>query len=64
MSHEESKIEETVELSEAQLFVENELKAVKKNLQNTQIFGSAFVFGVMCFLFSIANGFASNLEPK
>lgn len=64
MSHEETKIDETVELSTAELYVEEELKAVKKNLQNTQIFGSAFVFGIMCFLFSIANGFASNLEPK
>ncbi|MBX3115169.1 MAG: hypothetical protein KF836_11435 [Fimbriimonadaceae bacterium] len=64
MSHEETNIEETVEQSTAQQFVENELASVKKNLQNTQIFGSAFVFGVMCFLFSIANGFATNLEPK
>lgn len=45
-------------------YVEHELEATKKALQQTQIFGSAFVFVVMCSLFSIANGFSSNLEPK
>lgn len=45
-------------------YVEQELAATKKALQQTQIFGSAFVFVVMCSLFSIANGFSSNLEPK
>ncbi len=64
MSAEESKVTEEVTEEVASKYVAEELAATKKALQGVQIFGSAFVFGLMCFLFSIANGFASNLEPK
>lgn len=45
-------------------YVQTELVATQQALKNTQIYGSLVVFGVMCVLFSIANGFANNLEPK
>lgn len=45
-------------------YVEQELNEANKALQNTQIWGSVAVFGLMCYLFSIAGGFASNLQPK
>lgn len=45
-------------------FLVQELSETKKGLQNTQIYGSLFVFALMCFLFGISSGFASNLEPK
>lgn len=62
---EEAKIEETTGAENvAQSYVEQELVDAAKSLKNTQIYGSLAVFGVMCWLFSIAGGFASNLEPK
>lgn len=48
----------------ASKYVEAELEATKKALQGMQIFGSVFVFALMCSLFSIANGFSKNLDPK
>jgi hypothetical protein len=57
---EETQVESTVEKG----YIAEELAETKKALLNTQIYGSMFVFGIMCFLFSIANGFATNLEPK
>lgn len=45
-------------------FIEQELTTLRKNLQFTQVGGSAAMFAIMCFLFSIANGFATNLEPS
>ena len=45
-------------------YVQEELIEATKSLRNTQIYGSVAVFGLMCWLFSIAGGFASNLEPK
>ncbi|MDI9641093.1 hypothetical protein QPK87_05375 [Kamptonema cortianum] len=48
----------------AMSFISNEVAEQKKALANTQIYGSMFVFGLMCFLFSISGGFASNLQPK
>lgn len=64
MSAEEKNVEEVTSEDFASKYVEQELAAAKKALLNTQIFGSVCVFGLMCFLFSIANGFATNLEPK
>lgn len=64
MSAEDKTIEEVTGEEVSARYLEQELASAKKSLQTTQIFGSVFVFGMMCFLFSIANGFATNLEPK
>lgn len=48
----------------AKEFIGAELDSTRKALQSTQIYGSMFVFALMVTLFSIANGFATNLEPK
>ncbi len=48
----------------AQTYVENELVAVAKALQNTQIWGTVVLVGISVWMFSIAGGFASNLQPK
>lgn len=62
---EETKFEETpVEATTPAVYVEEELMATANALKNTQIWGSVAVFGLMCWMFSIAGGFASNLEPK
>lgn len=60
---EEIKNEEVTTDNFAHNYVEEELVATTASLRNTQIYGSIAVFGVMCWMFSIAGGFASNLEP-
>lgn len=65
MSEELKPTQESAEGADlSQQFLAQELESTKKALQNTQVWGTMVVFGVMCFLFSIANGFATNFEPK
>ncbi len=64
MSKEEQIVEEVATEAVAETFVAEELASLKKTMLNTQIFGSAFVFILMCYMFTIANGFAQNFEPK
>ncbi len=63
--HQPTQNEEVIEAIETpEEYIEKEVATLRKNLQLTQVCGSIAMFGVMCFLFSIANGFATNLEPK
>ncbi|MFM9872035.1 MAG: hypothetical protein ACKVQS_01065 [Fimbriimonadaceae bacterium] len=64
MSTEDQNIEEVTTDTVAEAYVAEELASLKKSMTQTQIFGSAFVFILMCYMFSIANGFAQNFEPK
>lgn len=64
MSKEVEKVEDVVTESVAEAYVAGELESLKKAMTQTQVFGSAFVFILMCYMFSIANGFAQNFEPK
>ena len=48
----------------AQDYVNAELVAVNKSLKNTQVWGTVVLAGISIWMFSIAGGFASNLQPK
>lgn len=64
MSKEEQIVEDVATENVAEAYVSEELTSLKKSFKQTQIFGSTFVFFLMCYMFSIANGFAENFQPK
>lgn len=64
MSIQDNEVMVNIPADDAVEYVREEMDQVRKLLKNTQIYGSVCVFGLMMYMFSIANGFASNLEPK
>lgn len=50
--------------SVASEFLQEELVNARKGLKNTQIVGSVLTLGCMVWMFSIAGGFAKNLDPQ
>lgn len=62
---ENKNVEEVMDGAEAaKSYIEEELVSTAKAVQNTQIWGTAVLVGISLYMFSIAGGFASNLQPK